>query len=38
MTMYEFDVRISSAVSTIDGQEAAAVGPLSAEQLRQMQR
>ena len=36
--MYEFDVRISSAVSTIDGHEATAAGPLSAEQLKQMQR
>lgn len=37
-TTYEFDVRISSAVSTGNGQEAAAAGPLSQEQLSQMQR
>src|SRR4051794_38862602 len=37
-TTYEFDVRISSAVSTIDGHEATATGPLSPTQLSQMQR
>ena len=37
-TTYEFDVSISSAVSTANGREAAAVGPLSPEQLNQMQR
>jgi xylulose-5-phosphate/fructose-6-phosphate phosphoketolase len=37
-TTYEFDVRVSSAVSTTDGQESTAAGPLSPEQLRQMQR
>src|SRR6188768_4172276 len=37
-TTYEFDVRISSAVSTGNGQDAAAAGPLSQLQLSQMQR
>ena len=37
-TTYEFDVRISSAVSTGNGKEAAAAGPLSQVQLSQMQR
>jgi xylulose-5-phosphate/fructose-6-phosphate phosphoketolase len=36
--LYEFDVSISSAVSTTDGREAAAVGPLSPTLLDQMQR
>ena len=36
--MYEFDVSISSAVSTINGHETAAIGPLSSTQLDQMQR
>src|SRR6185503_17961825 len=35
---YEFDTRISSAVSTANGHEQAAVGPLSPELLDQMQR
>jgi xylulose-5-phosphate/fructose-6-phosphate phosphoketolase len=37
-TTYEFDVSISSAVSTANGQDATAVGPLSPTQLSQMQR
>src|SRR5215217_3752400 len=37
-TTYEFDVRISSAVSTGNGHEVTAVGPLSPAQLDQMQR
>jgi xylulose-5-phosphate/fructose-6-phosphate phosphoketolase len=36
--MYRFDASISSAVSTADGREAAAVGPLSPTLLDQMQR
>jgi xylulose-5-phosphate/fructose-6-phosphate phosphoketolase len=36
--MFRFDVSVSSAVSTIDGREAAAVGPLSPTLLDQMQR
>jgi len=36
-TTYEFDVSISSAVSTADGREAAAVGPLASTLLNQMQ-
>src|SRR5205809_4254279 len=36
--MYEFDSRISSAVSTANGHEPAAVGPLSPTLLDQMQR
>src|SRR3954452_9153177 len=36
--MYEFDVRISSAVSTLNGNGTAAVGPLSPTQLEQMTR
>src|SRR5438067_7014127 len=36
--MYEFDTRISSAVSTTNGHEPAAVGPLSPTLLDQMQR
>ena len=35
---YEFDVSISSAVSTANGREPTAVGPLSPELLDQMQR
>jgi xylulose-5-phosphate/fructose-6-phosphate phosphoketolase len=35
---YEFDVRISSAVSTANGREAVAAGPLSPTLLDQMQR
>jgi xylulose-5-phosphate/fructose-6-phosphate phosphoketolase len=38
VTVYEFDVRISSAVSTGNGQEAPATGPLSDADLKQMQR
>jgi len=38
MTMYEFDVRISSAVSTTNGHDAQAVGPLSPTELSQMTR
>ena len=36
--MYRFDVSISSAVSTTDGQGAAAPGPLATTLLDQMQR
>src|SRR5262245_27683691 len=35
---YEFDVRISSAVSTADGRGAAVTGPLSSTLLDQMER
>src|SRR6476661_583021 len=38
VTRYEFDVRISSAVGTTNGRDAAAAGPLSPAQLDQMQR
>src|SRR5438552_18644483 len=36
--MYEFDVSISSAVSTANGRETAAVGPLTPTLLDQMLR
>jgi xylulose-5-phosphate/fructose-6-phosphate phosphoketolase len=36
--MYRFDATVSSAVSTADGRDAAAVGPLSPALLDQMQR
>ena len=36
--MYRFDVSVSSAVSTAEGREAAAAGPLSPTLLDQMQR
>jgi xylulose-5-phosphate/fructose-6-phosphate phosphoketolase len=36
--LYKFDMSISSAVSTADGGEAAAVGPLSSMLLEQTQR
>src|SRR3954464_8877366 len=37
-TKYEFDVRISSAVTTLDGPQSAVAGPLSPTLLDQMQR